>query len=270
MVWDKLFTKGRLGFWDSSSYFRGFKTSHFLTKLQSKKPQSGNRNITCDGASLKKLHDGTWVPALNFSRVNFPRKNRVLQEVVRSFQKCLTKSTMRVGQLFSRQHTDVARSKNLTAFDLVSNHTKANPPLGPTGSLDCSMINPTSKKALLHESSYGGIDFIFLLCLSTILLLAHIAGTAWLLRRVEAGWRLFDDEQHSPLYCLSADNVYEGLQPSKIIGLNPDIRDDISYECLPQRLDHAAPHRKEQAWPEAICVIIRRLKLLQDGDHRCA
>ena len=270
MVWARLCSKQRHGFWESSSYFQGFKTYRFLTKRQSRKPQSGNKNITCDGASFKKPHDATWVPVVNFSRVNFPRKNRILRQASRSFRKGLSTSTKGVLQLFSRPRVDVAQSKHLTALDLVSKHTKANLPFGPIGSLDCTLIGPMTKKNILNESSYGGIDFIFLLCLSTILLLAHIAGTAWLLRRVEAGWRLFDDEQHSPLYCLSADNVYEGIPPSKIIGLNPDIRGDISYECLPQRLDHAAPQGRKQAWPEAVCVIIRRLKLLQDGDHRCA
>jgi hypothetical protein len=121
-----------------------------------------------------------------------------------------------------------------------------------------------------RPSELGGIHTIFLILIALVLLLGHISMTKWLLRDTQKDWDLFDNELHSPLYCLSGDDLIEGIKPPKIRGPKPDFDDDGYYPCLPKRLDHAAPYNKDSPWPDAICLLATRLDLLDPGDDRCA
>jgi hypothetical protein len=124
--------------------------------------------------------------------------------------------------------------------------------------------------SLTRLSELGGINTIFLILIAIFLLFGHISMTKWLLRDTEQSWKLLDDELQSPLYCLSGDDLSLGMGPPKIRGPKPNFDDDGYYPCLPKRLDHAAPHKKDSPWPEALCLLATRLDLLDPGDERCA
>jgi hypothetical protein len=123
---------------------------------------------------------------------------------------------------------------------------------------------------LTHLSEFGGVNTFFLILIAFFLLFAHISMTTWLLRDTEKSWELLDNELESPLYCLSGDDLTLDRTPPKIRGPKPNFDDDGYYPCLPKRLDHAAPHKKDSPWPEALCLLATRLDLMDPGDERCA
>lgn len=147
--------------------------------------------------------------------------------------------------------------------------TPGNPSLGQTGfpAFHCQRQKP--KCHFIRPSEYGGIDLLFLVAIATVLLLAHIVGTAWLLGGVEENWQIFDDEIHSSLYCLSADAIRDGIDPHSMKVPRPASASDEPYSCLPQRFDHASPQQTHSLWPEALCALARRVALFAPGDARC-
>jgi hypothetical protein len=107
--------------------------------------------------------------------------------------------------------------------------------------------------------------------LTGVVLMTGIAAAATLLLRgIDGGLRLFDDERRSPLYCAAPPDHLPSSGPPVLRVPSADPTPS-PVPCLPPRLDYAAPGHPREAPPEALCAVLRYagLPLTLTGGRPC-